>query len=134
MAPFNMQCNTCNEYIYKGKKFNMRRETAEGESYLGMKIFRFYFRLIIYYLIIFIFFFSCPNCLGEITFKTDIENIDYKAEHGASRLFDAFKTYQEQERDKEQQEEEEKGNAMKLLEKRTKMSKIEMEALGLFKI
>lgn len=55
MAPFNMQCNTCQEYIYKGKKFNMRRETADGESYLGLKIFRFYFR--------------CPNCLAEITFK-----------------------------------------------------------------
>jgi len=116
MAPFNMQCNTCHEYIYKGKKFNMRRETAEGESYLGMKIFRFYFR--------------CPNCLAEITFKTDIENVDYKAEHGATRLFDAFKFYQEQEKVKEHEEEEEKTDAMKMLEKRTKMSRIEMEALG----
>src|SRR5690242_11207190 len=44
MAPFNMQCNTCGEYIYKGRKFNMKRETAEGETYLGMKIFRFYVR------------------------------------------------------------------------------------------
>ena len=33
----------------------MRRETAENELYLGLKIFRFYFR--------------CPNCLAEITFK-----------------------------------------------------------------
>jgi len=116
MAPFNMQCNTCHEYVYKGKKFNMRRETAEGESYLGMKIFRFYFR--------------CPNCLAEITFKTDIENVDYKAEHGATRLFDAFKFYQEKERDKEQEEEAEKADAMKMLEKRTKMSRMEMEQLG----
>uniref|UniRef100_A0A914HFA1 Splicing factor YJU2 n=1 Tax=Globodera rostochiensis TaxID=31243 RepID=A0A914HFA1_GLORO len=116
MTPFNMRCNTCNEYIYKGKKFNMRRETAEGESYLGLKIFRFYFR--------------CPNCLAEITFKTDIENVDYQAEHGATRLFDAFKFYQEQERREEVKEEEEKADAMKMLEKRTKMSKIEMEALG----
>jgi len=116
MAPFNMQCNTCHEYIYKGKKFNMRRETAEGESYLGLKIFRFYFR--------------CPNCLAEITFKTDIENVDYQAEHGSTRLFDAFKFYQEKERGKEEQEEVEKADAMKMLEKRTKMSRIEMEALG----
>ncbi|KAL3113111.1 hypothetical protein niasHT_017190 [Heterodera trifolii] len=116
MTPFNMRCNTCNEYIYKGKKFNMRRETAEGENYLGLKIFRFYFR--------------CPNCLAEITFKTDIENVDYQAEHGATRLFDAFKFYQEQERREEVKEEEEKADAMKMLEKRTKMSKIEMEALG----
>lgn len=44
MIPYNMQCNTCGEYIYKGKKFNMRRETAEGEFYLGLRIFRFYVR------------------------------------------------------------------------------------------
>ncbi|TKR77235.1 hypothetical protein L596_018246 [Steinernema carpocapsae] len=74
MAPYNMQCNTCKEYIYKGKKFNMRRETAGGENYLGLKIFRFFFR--------------CPNCLAEITFKTDLENCDYQQEHGATRLFE----------------------------------------------
>ena len=55
----------------------MKRETAEGESYLGLKIFRFYFR--------------CPNCLAEITFKTDLENCDYQNEHGATRLFEAVK-------------------------------------------
>jgi len=114
MAPFNMQCNTCHEYIYKGKKFNMRRETAEGEAYLGLKIFRFYFR--------------CPNCLAEISFKTDIENVDYTAEHGATRLFEAFKFYQEQEKQKEAKEEAEKNDAMMMLEKRMKMSRAEMEA------
>ncbi|KHN78202.1 Coiled-coil domain-containing protein 94 [Toxocara canis] len=116
MAPFNMQCNTCHEYIYKGKKFNMRRETAEGEFYLGLKIFRFYFR--------------CPNCLAEITFKTDLENCDYQQEHGATRLFEAFKLYQQEEKAKETQEEEDKKDPMKMLEKRTKMSRAEMEAMG----
>ncbi|VDM09657.1 unnamed protein product [Wuchereria bancrofti] len=116
MAPYNMQCDTCHEYIYKGKKFNMRRETAEGETYLGLKIFRFYFR--------------CPNCLAEITFKTDLENCDYRQEHGATRLFEAFKLYQQEEKAKETKEEEEKKDPMKMLEKRTKMSRAEMEALG----
>ncbi|OZC09489.1 hypothetical protein X798_03446 [Onchocerca flexuosa] len=115
MAPYNMQCDTCHEYIYKGKKFNMRRETAEGETYLGLKIFRFYFR--------------CPNCLAEITFKTDLENCDYQQEHGATRLFEAFKLYQQEEKAKETKEEEEKKDPMKMLEKRTKMSRAEMEAL-----
>ncbi|KAF8636158.1 hypothetical protein AX17_003742 [Amanita inopinata Kibby_2008] len=27
MAPFSMRCNTCGEYIYKGKKFNAKKET-----------------------------------------------------------------------------------------------------------
>lgn len=69
--------------------------------------------------------------MAEITFKTDIENVDYQAEHGATRLFDPFKYYQEQEKGREELEEAEKQDPMKILEKRTKMSRIEMEALGL---
>jgi hypothetical protein len=66
--------------------------------------------------------------LADISFKTDIENVDYAAEHGATRLFEAYKFYQEQEKKKEQQEEAEKNDAMKVLEKRMQMSKAEMEA------
>ncbi|KAK6051359.1 hypothetical protein COOONC_11137 [Cooperia oncophora] len=116
MTPFNMQCNTCHEYIYKGKKFNMKRETVEGEDYLGLRLFRFYFK--------------CPNCLAEITFKTDLENCDYQNEHGATRLFEAMKLYQDAEKAREAQEEEDKKDPMKMLEKRTMMSRAEMEAMG----
>lgn len=38
---------------------------------------------------------------------------------------------QAQEQKEEEKEEEEKADAMKMLEKRTKMSKLEMEALGI---
>ncbi|MCP9259606.1 Coiled-coil domain-containing protein 94 [Dirofilaria immitis] len=72
----------------------------------------------------------CPNCLAEITFKTDLQNCDYQQEHGATRLFEAFKLYQQEEKAKETKEEEEKKDPMKMLEKRTKMSRAEMEALG----
>lgn len=68
--------------------------------------------------------------MADISFKTDIENVDYTAEHGATRLFEAYKFYQEQEKEKERQEEAEKNDAMKMLEKRTQMSKAEMEADG----
>lgn len=29
---------TCGEYIYKGKKFNARKETVDGEEYYGIKV------------------------------------------------------------------------------------------------
>ncbi|KRX76646.1 Coiled-coil domain-containing protein 94 [Trichinella sp. T6] len=115
MAPFNMKCNTCGEYIYKGKKFNARRETVEDEDYIGLSIFRFYIR--------------CPQCLAEITFKTDLKNCDYAEEHGATRLFEAEKMLINQLSVMEEEAEKEKGNAMLMLEKRTKMSRFEMEAL-----
>ncbi|WWC60460.1 uncharacterized protein I303_103032 [Kwoniella dejecticola CBS 10117] len=74
MAPFSMRCNRCGEYVYKGKKFNARKETAQGEEYYGIKIFRFYIK--------------CPMCSSEITFKTDPKNADYTCEHGATRNFE----------------------------------------------
>ncbi|WVW80306.1 hypothetical protein I302_102284 [Kwoniella bestiolae CBS 10118] len=74
MAPFSMRCNRCGEYIYKGKKFNARKETAQGEEYYGIKIFRFYIK--------------CPMCSSEITFKTDPKNADYTCEQGATRNFE----------------------------------------------
>lgn len=82
MAPFSMQCKTCGEYIYKGRKFNSRMETAEGEDYLGLRIYRFHIR--------------CTKCIAVITFKTDPENTDYLMEHGATRLFEAWKKLEQQ--------------------------------------
>lgn len=77
MAPFSMRCNSCGEYIYKGRKFNARKETVEGERYLGIRIFRFYIR--------------CPQCAAEITYRTDPKNIDYECEHGARRNFEPWR-------------------------------------------
>lgn len=94
----------------------MRRETADGENYLGLKIFRFYFR--------------CPNCIADISFRTDLENCDYVQEHGATRLFDAFKFYNEKAKQEDAELEAEKNDPMKMLEKRTQMSKQEMQAMG----
>ncbi|XP_034381434.1 splicing factor YJU2 [Cyclopterus lumpus] len=116
MAPFNMRCKTCGEYIYKGKKFNARKETVMNELYMGLPIFRFYIK--------------CTRCLAEITFKTDPENTDYAMEHGATRNFQAEKMVEEQEkRVVQDREEEELNNPMKVLENRTKDSKMEMEVL-----
>ncbi|CAF9915654.1 MAG: hypothetical protein HETSPECPRED_002549 [Heterodermia speciosa] len=76
MAPFSMKCTSCGEYIYKGRKFNARKETTD-EKYLNIPIFRFYIR--------------CTRCSGEITFKTDPKNMDYQCEKGAKRNFEVWR-------------------------------------------
>jgi hypothetical protein len=111
-----MRCNTCGDYIAKGKKFNARKETVEEETYLGLKVFRFYFK--------------CPRCMAEITFKTDPKNMDYEVEHGATPNFKALKLAEQQaQQEAKEKEEDEKLNPMKLLENRTKASRREMENL-----
>lgn len=116
MAPFNMRCKTCGEYIYKGKKFNARKEDVENETYLGIRIYRFYIK--------------CTRCLQEISFKTDPQNTDYEIEAGATRNFMALKLAEEQARREEREaREEEANNPMKLLENRTQQSRNEIEML-----
>ncbi|KAG1749089.1 DUF572-domain-containing protein [Suillus paluster] len=116
MAPFSMRCNTCGEYIYKGKKFNARKETVDGEDYYGIKIFRFYIK--------------CTLCSAEITFKTDPKNTDYSAEHGASRNFEPWREERVvEEEDRLARMEEEENNPMKALENRTVDAKREMDIL-----
>jgi len=116
MLPFSLRCETCGEYMYRGKKFNSRKEDVPEEAYLGIMVFRFYIR--------------CTRCNAEITFKTDPQNSDYSAEHGCARNFEPW-------RDKEKKEEalneakdkEESEDAMKRLENVTKDSKREMDIL-----
>lgn len=116
MAPFNMKCVTCGEYIYKGKKFNARKEDVENETYLGIRIYRFYIK--------------CTRCLQEISFKTDPQSTDYVIEAGATRNFMALKLAEEQARREEEEERaEEANNPMKLLEKRTEQSRNEIDLL-----
>ncbi|CAK7240221.1 MAG: Pre-mRNA-splicing factor cwf16 [Sporothrix thermara] len=71
MAPMSMRCTRCGEYIYKGRKFNARKETPLDEKYLGIQIYRFYIR--------------CTRCSGEIIFRTDPKNQDYTVVSGAKR-------------------------------------------------
>lgn len=116
MAPCNMRCKTCGEYIYKGKKFNARKEDVEGETYLSMQIYRFYIK--------------CTKCLREITFKTDPANGDYELEHGAIRNFESIRLAEKQAKEEAAKlAEEEALNPMKLLENRTRDSRQEMAAI-----
>ena len=109
-----MRCNSCGEYIYKGRKFNARKETVEGESYLGIRIFRFYIR--------------CPTCGAEITYKTDPKNTDYECEFGAKRNFEPWREEKaEEEKAKARRLLEEEHNPMKALENKTFDAKRELD-------
>ncbi|KAI1340993.1 CWC16 protein [Xylariaceae sp. FL0016] len=121
MAPFSMKCTSCGEYIYKGRKFNARKETPQGEAYLGIQIFRFYIK--------------CTRCSSEITFLTDPRIADYKCERGAVRSTEPWRVNVREETDEErldrleaEQAEEEDGerNAMSELEAKTVDAKREM--------
>ncbi|KAK9457358.1 CWC16 protein, partial [Dipodascopsis uninucleata] len=115
MAPFSMRCLTCGEYIYKGKKFNARKENT-GEKYLGISVLRFYIR--------------CTRCSSEITFKTDPKNSDYAAERGAARNFEPWREQNDAEETVEERlerlEREEQEDAMAELESKVLDSKREI--------
>ena len=116
MAPFSMKCTACGEYIYKGRKFNARKETTD-EKYYAISIFRFYIR--------------CTRCSAEITFKTDPKHMDYECERGARRNFEVWrKAVLEEETEEEMldrlEKEENERDAMKELEQKTVDAKTEM--------
>ncbi|KAG6552362.1 hypothetical protein Mapa_006216 [Marchantia paleacea] len=117
MLPMSIRCNTCGNYIYKGTKFNSRKEDVVGETYLGIQILRFYFK--------------CSRCSAELTMMTDPQNSDYVMETGATRNFEPWRAADEALDDaKKKRDAEELGDAMKALENRTLDSKQEMDILA----
>ena len=116
MLPMTMKCYTCGTYTYIGTKCNMKVEPVDDEDYLGITLYRFYYR--------------CSNCFSQITFKTDPKNNDYTAEIGASRNHQPWKDIMLAEEDfKNNKKMEMKDDAMKNLEYRTYDSKREMDIL-----
>lgn len=115
MAPFNMRCSTCGNYIANATKFNAKKETVEDQTYNSLMIFRFYIK--------------CPRCMATIIFRTNPKEQGYEVEHGATENFMALKMAEKQAQEEAvAEEEEEKINPMKHLENRTKASKRQMEA------
>ena len=120
MAPFSKKCTSCGEYIYKGRKFNARKETTD-EKYYAIAIYRFYIR--------------CTRCSAEITFKTDPKQMDYTCEKGAKRNFEPWRTggesnqmeTEEERLDRLEAEEAAQGDVMEQLEAKVVDAKREMD-------
>lgn len=116
MAPFSMKCTVCSEYIYKGRKFNARKETTD-EKYYAIPIYRFYIK--------------CTRCSAEITFKTDPKHMDYTCDKGARRNFEPWRESKlaeetEEERLDRLEREEAERDAMSELETKVLDAKTEM--------
>ena len=87
------------------------------QTYLGIQIFRFYFK--------------CTKCSAELTIKTDPQNSDYIVESGASRNYEPWRAEDEAvDEEKKRRDAEEMGDAMKALENRALDSKREMDILA----
>lgn len=125
MAPFSMKCTTCGEFIYKGRKFNSRKETNTEERYLSIQIFRLHIK--------------CTRCSAEIILRTDPKNNDYAMVKGAVRNMEPWRNREAEEEsvderlDRLEREEaeavgEEEKNAMADLEAKNADARREMAA------
>jgi len=118
MLPFTIQCQTCSTFLYRGRKYNSKKENMKGPNgkYLGIQRFRFYIK--------------CSNCSRPITFLTDPENTDYEMESGGTRNYEVWKDKKKTEEDiQKEREDEDKSDAMRALENRVLDSKREMDEL-----
>lgn len=145
MAPFSMKCLNCGEYIYKGRKFNARKEIT-NESYYSIKIIQF------------VSphhpfhpqtppqypplptktnptnqFIKCTRCSSSIQFKTDPKNMDYECVSGAKRNFEPWRAHDngkietDEERLDRLEREEAEMDAMEDLEAKMVDAKTEMQ-------
>jgi hypothetical protein len=115
MLPFSIQCSTCSSFLYRGRKFNSKKEAMAGieGKYLGIQRYRFYIK--------------CTDCARPITFLTDPKNADYEMESGGTRNYEVW--HDESKTNEEHQtnlETEEKLDSMKALENRVAESQREM--------
>ena len=118
MLPFSIQCSSCSSFMYRGTKFNSKKEPMKGPEgkYLGIQRFRLYIK--------------CTTCSRPISFLTDPKNADYEMENGGTRNYEVWhdktKTEEEILAEKEQDE---KLDPMKALENRVLDSQREMQDL-----
>jgi glutaredoxin len=118
MLPFSVQCETCHTFLYRGRKFNSKKEAMGGPDgrYLGIQRWRFYIK--------------CTHCARTLSFLTDPKNADYEMESGGTRNYEVYKDKAKtEEEDAVEKEQEEKEDLMRALENRVLDSQREMADL-----
>jgi Saf4/Yju2 protein len=118
MLPFSVQCETCHTFLYRGRKFNSKKEAMGGPDgrYLGIQRWRFYIK--------------CTHCARTLSFLTDPKNADYEMESGGTRNYEVYKDKAKTEEETAvEKEKEEKEDMMKALENRVLDSQREMADL-----
>lgn len=116
MLPMTVMCLNCEKFMSIGTKFNMRIQKVLDEDYLGIVIYRFYFK--------------CKKCFKELTFKTDPKNHDYVCEWGIKKKPQIIKDIELAEEEyKRIKEKEIKENTIKAIELKQEDMKKEMEIL-----
>ena len=118
MLPFSVQCDNCHTFLYRGRKFNSKKEAMGGPNgkYLGITRWRFYIK--------------CTHCSRPLTFLTDPKNADYEMESGGTRNYEIQKDrVATEDQIVADREKEEKEDPMKALENRVLESQSEMADL-----
>ena len=118
MLPFSVQCDNCHTFLYRGRKFNSKKEAMGGPNgkYLGITRWRFYIK--------------CTHCSRPLSFLTDPKNADYEMESGGTRNYEVYKDKAKTEEESAlEKDQEEKDDVMKALENRVLDSQREMADL-----
>ena len=118
MLPFTVQCSNCHTFLYRGRKFNSKKEAMGGPDghYKGITRWRFYIK--------------CSHCSRPLTFLTDPQHADYEMESGGNRTYEIRKDQAAtEEQGAKETEHEEKLDPMKALENRVLESQKEMATL-----
>jgi uncharacterized protein DUF572 len=86
--PFTLRCTTCGEFMYRGRKFNARKEINPEEKYLDVQMVRITMK--------------CTRCSTAITYRTDPKNGDYTILKGALRNMEPWRNRDAEEETDEQ--------------------------------
>ena len=76
-SPFTLRCTSCGEFMYRGRKFNARKEIRPEEKYLDVQMVRITMK--------------CTRCSSAITYRTDPKNGDYTIISGALRNMEPWR-------------------------------------------